>query len=268
MAKVLGEAGRFVSQAAGKKQLSLVLVAVMSAGVCSWASGFVFGFWIHKHLWWQSLLVDGGAVVVMLIMAKWAYRQLDILEKKRDELRRGARGEAAVAFILANFPDSYCVVNDLTTKFGNIDHVVVGPNGVFALDTKSWRGTISPDGNGKLLLNGRPSEEGKTHVKAFVRRVMEVRDKLKALAPEFDPYIQAMFVFTSAFVAADWGKTGSVHCMRDDQIYDYIVESKRPNKLKKEEITKLAGAFAALARMDVDFVEKASAPERSSVGNS
>ncbi len=77
-------------------------------------------------------------------------------DKKRTELRKGANGEAAVAFILDNLPDSFCVINDLSTKKSNIDHLVVGPTGVFALDTKTWRGIISPDGNGELLLSGRP----------------------------------------------------------------------------------------------------------------
>lgn len=266
MAKVLGEAGRYVSQAASKKWRKMLVVALVTIGAVAWLGGFLFGYLFQKTLWWASLIVNGIAVGLVLLIRKWAYDKIDVLHKQREDLRKGARGEVAVGLILADFPDTFCVINDLATKFGNIDHVVVGPTGVFALDTKNWRGIIAPDGKGELQLNNRPSDNGKTHIKTFVRRVMEVREKLKTLAPEFDPYIQGVFVFTSAFVDAEWGKTGSVHCMRDDQIHDYIVESKRSNKLNKEQVKKLAGAFAALARMDIDFADKAN-PAKKPISN-
>ncbi|WP_084062218.1 nuclease-related domain-containing protein [Desulfofundulus thermosubterraneus] len=42
---------------------------------------------------------------------------------------------------------------------GNIDHIMVGPTGVFVIETKSHFGeiTFSPDGN--LLLDGKPLEK-------------------------------------------------------------------------------------------------------------
>src|SRR6266404_2554839 len=169
MAKVLGEAGRFVSQSADKKAFRMLIIALLCGGACCWVSGFLFGFWFYKKTWWVSLLVDACALAAVLIVPKWAYRQMEILEKKRNELRKGARGEVAVGLILADFPDTFCVINDLTTKFGNVDHVVVGPTGIFALDTKTWRGIISSDGKGELLLNDRQSEDGKPHVKTFTR---------------------------------------------------------------------------------------------------
>jgi hypothetical protein len=83
-------------------------------------------------------------------------------------MRRGAAGEIHVGNILTDFPDDFCVINDLTTPFGNLDHVVVGPTGVFVLDSKNWRGVVSADGKGELLLNGQPTD--KPHVRQFVGR--------------------------------------------------------------------------------------------------
>jgi len=48
-------------------------------------------------------------------------------------MTKGATGEATVALALTRFPDSFSVINDLATPFGNLDHVVVGPTGVFIL---------------------------------------------------------------------------------------------------------------------------------------
>ena len=53
---------------------------------------------------------------------------------------KGARGEEKVSGILENLPDSYHVFNDFTVGRNHIDHVVAGPGGVFAIETKFWKG--------------------------------------------------------------------------------------------------------------------------------
>jgi len=131
----------------------------------------------------------------------------------------------SVGYKLSDFPDGFYIINGLKTQSGDLDHVVIGSTGVFALDVKNWRGVISADGGGELLFNNQPTD--KPLLKQFVGRVMGIKDRVKALAPGVDPYIQAVFVFTSARVDANWGTTGNVHCIRDDQLFDYIVENKR-----------------------------------------
>lgn len=68
-----------------------------------------------------------------------------------------------------------------------------------------------------------------------------------------DPYAQGLLAFPSAWVDAKWGTTGYVHCVKDEQLYDYIVENKKSEKLSKKEIESISQAFLALARMDKDF---------------
>lgn len=219
-----------------------------------WISGFLFGSLFYKKLWWVSLLVNGLALAVILVGRWWVYRRMEQLAKERKEFLRGACGEMSVGYRLSDFPEDFYIINDLNTDAGNLDHVVIGPTGVFALDTKSWRGVVTADGKGELLLNGRFE---KAHVKQLVGRVMGIRDRVKALAPAMDPFIQAVFVFTSARVDANWGTTGNAHCIRDDQLFDYIVESKKGKKLNTKEVKAIARAFAALARMDPHFSERA-----------
>lgn len=81
---------------------------------------------------------------------------------------------------------------------------------------------------------------------------MSIKEKVKVLS-SLDPYVQGVFAFPSAYVEAKWGSTGYVHCVKDEQSYDYIVENKKSNKLTKKEIDALSQAFLALARMDKDF---------------
>lgn len=254
MAKVLGESGRYVSQEAVGKLRKIWLTcagAVLASGILVGLQlGLLFSGRIP--LWTSTIdLVIFGA---FLLASKFVIRKMNELERQRMDLRRGAAGETSVAITLGDFPDDFKVVNDLTTPFGNLDHVVVGPTGVFVLDTKNWRGVVTADKNGELLCNGQRTD--KQLVRQFVGRLMGIKEKVKTLAPGLDPYFQPIFVFTSARVDANWGTTGNVHCLRDDQLFGYIVESKFGTKLKQSEVDRIAQAFLALAQMDVEFTTR------------
>jgi hypothetical protein len=66
--------------------------------------------------------------------------------------RRGAEGERHTARLLNRLTgDGYVVFHDLAVPgnaSANVDHLVIGPSGVFVIDSKQWSGTIhqSPDG--------------------------------------------------------------------------------------------------------------------------
>ena len=63
--------------------------------------------------------------------------------------QKGKRGEMRVFSILSQLPDEYTTLNDLVfrTEKGTtqIDHVVVSRYGVFAIETKNYRGEIYGD---------------------------------------------------------------------------------------------------------------------------
>jgi hypothetical protein len=129
--------------------------------------------------------------------------------------------------------------------------VVVGPTGVFVIDTKNWRGVVSADGKGELLLNGKPTD--KPFVRQFVARMMGIREKVKLMASGREVFYEAVFVFTAARVDANWGTTSNVNCIRDEQLDEYIVQKKFGGKLETDEAERIAQAFLAVARMDKDF---------------
>ncbi len=253
MAKVLGESGRYVSQEAVRQRRRIVIFVCGLIAFFGLIAGLVISSFVPLGLWpaWIRLLMFIAALVGVLVLSKWGEAKLDALEKKRLAMSRGASGETTVALTLDNFPDDYRVIHDLTTESGNLDHVVVGPAGVFLLDAKNWRGVVSADGKGELLSNGQPTD--KPLVRQFVGRVMGIKDKVKTLAPGLDPFFQPVFVFTSARVEANWGTTGKVHCIRDDQLHSYIVEKDFGKKLKAQEVDRIAQAFLGLAHMDTDF---------------
>ncbi len=84
----------------------------------------------------------------------------------------GAAGESRVSDLLEKgLPDSYLVINDVTvragTKKAQNDHVVLGPNGIFVIETKAYSGT----------LTGKASDEYLEQVKEFKGKRTEARIK-------------------------------------------------------------------------------------------
>lgn len=67
--------------------------------------------------------------------------------------KRGIEGERRVTQLLSSgLSDKYYLINDVlyTNDRGNkenIDHIVLGPNGIFAIETKDYRGKITCKGS-------------------------------------------------------------------------------------------------------------------------
>jgi hypothetical protein len=70
--------------------------------------------------------------------------------------RLGAEGEEAVARRLARLPDGWAVLHDLplSSSGANLDHLVIGPGGIFALNTKKLTGKVWV-GQRMVMHNGR-----------------------------------------------------------------------------------------------------------------
>jgi hypothetical protein len=98
---------------------------------------------------------------------------------------KGARGEEWVARTLAFLPASYSVYHGvrhagppLLGAGGDYDHIVVGPTGVFLVETKNWSGNIRVQ-DGRIVYDGRePSRPPLEQVKdAAARLRQELRDQ-------------------------------------------------------------------------------------------
>jgi len=68
--------------------------------------------------------------------------KLAILKKKVKAAALGRNGERIVAEILDKLRSDGCIVfHDIVAKEFNIDHVVISPNGIFTIETKTYRKT-------------------------------------------------------------------------------------------------------------------------------
>lgn len=88
-------------------------------------------------------------VIMLIFTAIYWWKGL----KRMESFFRGAHGEENVARMLAALPEGYHVYNDFLSERKHVDHVVVGPAGVFCVETKNWKGAVQAD-SGYLIVNG------------------------------------------------------------------------------------------------------------------
>lgn len=115
-----------------------LFLAVFAAGL---SAGFAF------------VRPDLGAFFFALsvIAGAWCLRRgLQRIER----FFKGARGEERVSEILRGLPAQYHVFNDFHAAGRRVDHVVIGPAGVFSVETKFWRGHVTVE-DGHVLLDGQ-----------------------------------------------------------------------------------------------------------------
>jgi hypothetical protein len=73
--------------------------------------------------------------------------------------RRGAAGERRTARLLGPLERrGWAVLHDLAVpgSRANMDHLVIGPGGVFVIDSKQYRGRLQPDSSGRLWHGRHP----------------------------------------------------------------------------------------------------------------
>lgn len=98
----------------------------------------------------QVGVLAGLALTVSALKIAFAPRQ------STEAWRVGAQGERLTGRALEKLPGSYRVLHDLPMprSNANIDHVVVGPTGVFTVETKNYRNVVTIKG-GRAYSAGR-----------------------------------------------------------------------------------------------------------------
>jgi hypothetical protein len=93
--------------------------------------------------------------------ARRAREKAERLAHRAEMFEKGAEGETATAAVLATLPPGWTAIHDArwpSRRLANIDHVLVGPGGIFVIDSKNWSGRITLEG-GHLRQNGRSREK-------------------------------------------------------------------------------------------------------------
>jgi hypothetical protein len=161
MAEVHGVAGEWARVKGMVSGLWPLFLGVFAAGFSA-AVAFV-------SVGWSALML-----VVSLLYIAWS---LNKGLRHVERFFKGARGEEKVSGILKSLPDSYHIFNDFVAGRVHVDHVVAGPAGVFAVETKYWRGKVTVEDDHILLDGQLPSRPPLAQVK---REAALVKAKLAA----------------------------------------------------------------------------------------
>jgi len=156
-----------------------------------------------------AVLVLTGTVVALAVAGFWwwlasvmGYPLLWILWRESDRGGildpfphwRGRKGEMSVAAELNRLPHGYRVLNGIESAKGNVDHVVIGPTGVFAIETKNVSGTLSQR-HGRLTKDGYDAEGVVTQA---VAEAMEIRRRLRDAG--LDRWVEAVLASVGASI--------------------------------------------------------------------
>lgn len=191
-------AGLFaISAELRRKDLTYSLLAFASIIIV----GFVLWF-VLKNFATSPRLVGILLGLSLVIAVLRPVRRFGGLARK---FSRGASGERVVSTELRQLSDEFSIFEDVTIpgRHGNVDFVVVGPTGIFALEVKAHGGTIDYNGF-TLTINGRELREGKNFLHQTYGESRTAQFYLQGKV-NAQLYVKPILVFSHAYAHVQFG---------------------------------------------------------------
>ncbi len=121
----------------------------------------------------------------------------------------------------------------------DIDHIIVGPSGVYCISTKAWRGFFTIAEDGDLLHNGKRTRL----LQDTFGQAMRVRDRLNALMGTDVPFVNAVLAVPLGFVDFR-GPQRNVWVLHQEDLLDSV--ERAPKRLSKQTVDRCAKCLAML----------------------
>ena len=189
-----------------------------------------------------------GYFALGFILAMILFYKSNIYLQKANTWRLGAEGEEKVARELEKL-EKHTVFNDISLyeslgEKSNIDHLVIGRNGAFLIETKNHRGTISCNGDewvqekvgtlGTRYLGGlkNPSRQAK-------RNAASLREFLEKNTDDLRIWVNAVIVFTNEEAQLNISNP-TVTVLRAEGLNDFIMNFKSQKRYSQGEVEKLS----------------------------
>lgn len=179
----------------------------------------------------DTLELAGYAVSLVPLAAFLFYRD------KYHIYRGGRQGEQDVIDVLSRtLNDDYSIINGVCLGGGgDIDHIVLGPTGVFVVETKNWSGKINVNGEqwqrpGKKTA-GSPSMQAK-------RNAQKVKQLLNKLPNLRDVWVEGIVVLTNPHAGLSVYNSG-VPVLKLSQLASHI-KGRQGGQLTQQQIMQIA----------------------------
>ncbi len=111
---------------------------------------------------------------------------ISLFSGKKSALKVGINGERAMARLIERFPEGYYGIQNVVVSFdgkqSELDMVVVGPTGVFIVETKSRNGRISGNYDSKYWTQHKVGRGGTPYSSDFYSPIKQVGTHVYRLA--------------------------------------------------------------------------------------
>ena len=188
-------------------------------------------------LYWKFIVV-----IVALIWMWWSVRSILKIYPLIRSYNIGFQGERLTAqYLQPLLCKGYHVFHDIPMNDYNVDHVVVGPNGVFAVETKTRRKRISAGiDRAKVLYDGQAlhypeCQPEKYGLEAAVSRAKGLQDWISSAVGE-SITVKPILALPGWYV--DRKGSGNLPVMNPKSIPNFVVKSDR-EKLSDNQIKRI-----------------------------
>ncbi|HUA75556.1 MAG TPA: nuclease-related domain-containing protein [Solirubrobacteraceae bacterium] len=181
---------------------TLVTLGVLA--VATAALGRIFGLHDLRFLFAELALLASMFVISRYVLPLLARRD------------RGARAEEHVGSLLEELDtEEWRVIHDASLGHGNVDHILVGPAGVFTVETKSHPG---------------PVRVGRVHG-ATIRQAQAQRDAIERVV---ETRVEPLLVFSRAWVDRPGARRKGVRVLPARMLTGYL--AKRAKTLSRDDV--------------------------------
>jgi hypothetical protein len=180
-------------------------------------------------------IIEGIGFAVSLIMLI----TFQHYQRKYHIYKSGRQGEKAVIKTLTNnLNDDYYLLNGVYLKGGggDVDHIILGPNGVYVIETKNWSGPIICNGDQWQRPRKKIKSSPSLQVKHNAQKVQKI------LSHSFTSYghsvwVEGLLVFTNSHANLNINNP-TVTILNLQQLSKHIKNQKN-SCLTKEQIQKI-----------------------------
>jgi hypothetical protein len=208
--------GRTAGQYARETVRRLRMRTLVGLGVLAVATALLGrGFGLHD---WHFLVSEVALLISMFVISRYV---LPLVERHD----RGATGEEQVGALLDELAGrGWRVIHDVNLGRGNVDHILIGPAGVFTIETKSHPGPVRVG-----RVHGRVLSQAQAQGRAIERLTGEK--------------VEPLIVFSRAWVDRPLSRRKGVRVVPARLLGGYLARGRET--LSREEIEEAYGLLEA-----------------------
>lgn len=212
-------------------------------------TGFAMIAAVDLCRWWMNLPPTPAlsTVIAIAVACAAAWRLKRTLRRIR-QLETGLHGERSMGQFLQEelLPRGYRVFHDICDDVGNIDHVVIGPAGVFSVETK----TISkPErGDARVRFDGeRVTVDGHDPDRNPIPQARACADSLARILAEYGGqkvFVRPVVVYPGWYV--DEARESETWVLNPDRFIGYV--RREDERLTRDQVAVLASSLERYVR--------------------